>query len=72
MKELTPKNYANLYGCDPCYIRKILKQGDGNSLPFVKEVKRFSRFYVLVVPKKINKVDFEFLNINPSGRGKRK
>lgn len=65
MKEITPADYAQLYGtrdAKPQYIQRLLKEG--TPLPFVKEVKKFGRFYILVVPDDIKKSWFKDLTKN--------
>lgn len=47
--EITPAKYAQIRGCSVQYIHKVLKDGDLHLLPEVLSVKKYSRFYVLVV-----------------------
>lgn len=58
IKEITPAQYAELRGCKPQYIHKLLIDERIDLLPHVKEIKKFSRFYVLVVDKKLSKNNF--------------
>lgn len=51
-KDITPLQYAKWRGQHPTNISKHLRKG--NPLPYVIRVKRFSRFYVLVVPKELS------------------
>lgn len=46
---MTPAEYAKMIGCSPQYIHKVLKDGKKEKLPGVKGVKKYSRFYVLIV-----------------------
>jgi len=55
-KEITPAQYAKAKGCRVQYILKLLS--DGKSVKHVMEVKKFSRFYVLVVPSDFSKKYF--------------
>lgn len=57
-KELTPKEYACLYKCSPTYIRKMLIDDKLDKLPNVIEIKRYSRFYLLIVPADLSKINF--------------
>jgi hypothetical protein len=50
MKEVTPLQYSKYLGCSVQYIHKLLLRGQIGKLPNVIEVKRYSRFYLLVVP----------------------
>jgi hypothetical protein len=55
-KELSPQQYADLYGCTVQYIHRQLH--NGVSLPHVVDIKKFSRFYVLLVPTYLTKKNF--------------
>lgn len=52
-KEITPHQYAKYLGCSESNVSKHLRNGKMEHLPDVIEVKRYSRFYVLVVLDKI-------------------
>lgn len=58
-KEITPASYAKLRGCKPQYIHKLLFDERIDLLPHVIEIKKFSRFYVLVVPNELKEKDFK-------------
>lgn len=49
-KEITPLQYANYLNCTVANISKHLRNNKMQFLPDVIEVKRYSRFYLLVVP----------------------
>jgi hypothetical protein len=49
-KEITPYQYARWYGCSPQYIHRLLLEENWQKLPKILEIKRYSRFYLLVVP----------------------
>jgi hypothetical protein len=49
-KEITPEQYAEWKGCTVQNITKHLRNGKFEFLPEVKGVKKYSRFYTLVVP----------------------
>lgn len=59
--EVTPKKYANWYGCNVQYIHRLLKDERIDLLPNVIRVKRYSRFYVLEVPVGTSKDSFKEL-----------
>lgn len=59
-KQLTTGEYADLYGCGPRNIQKMIK--DKKKLPFVKKVKRMGKIYVLEVPQNLSKKSFTLLN----------
>lgn len=61
-KDITPKQYANWYGCSLNNITKHLRKG--NSLPHVITIKRWSRFYLLEVPKSLNAKTFLEIQTN--------
>lgn len=48
-KQITPEQYASYKGCSVQYIHRLLKSRDMGKMPEIIEVKRYSRFYVLVV-----------------------
>jgi len=54
-KEITPKEYANWYGCKPQYIHWLLKKEKLDLLPNIIRVKKYSRFYVLEVSSTLSK-----------------
>lgn len=47
--DITPKDYAKWRGCTLQNVTKHLRAG--NELPHVIDIKRYSRFYLLVVPE---------------------
>lgn len=57
-KEITPLQYAKIIGFTPQYIHKLLKDGRMDMLPHIIEVKRYSRFYLLVVPANLTANSF--------------
>lgn len=50
-KEITPSEYAAYRGCTLQNITLHLRKG--NKLPDVIKIKKYSRFYVLVVPAEL-------------------
>lgn len=48
-KEITPTQYANYLGCTVANVSKHLRNNKMQFLPDVIEVKKYSRFYLLVV-----------------------
>lgn len=48
-KEITPLQYANYLGCTSQNISKHIRNGKMEFLPDVVKIKRYSRFYLLVV-----------------------
>ncbi len=60
-KEVSPATYAEWYGCSPQWIRWVLKNRTFADLPHVIEVRRYSRFYTLVVPDWVTGESFETL-----------
>lgn len=50
-KELLPREYAKLMKCTEQNITKHIR--NGHKLPYVKEIKTFSRFVILVVDSTI-------------------
>ncbi|MES2382814.1 MAG: hypothetical protein V4538_17335 [Bacteroidota bacterium] len=48
-KEITPKQYAEYLGCTTQNVSKHLRKGNMQFLPDVKSVKKYSRFYLLIV-----------------------
>lgn len=48
-KEITPTEYAKHRKCSVSNITKHIR--NGNQLPFVVRVNKYSRFYTLEVPK---------------------
>jgi hypothetical protein len=61
-KDITPIQYAKWYGCSLANITKHLRKG--NSLPYVITIKRWSRFYLLEVPKSLNAKSFSEIKTN--------
>lgn len=53
-KEITPLQYANYLGCTSQNVSKHLRNGKMQFLPHVIEVKRYSRFYLLVVSESLS------------------
>lgn len=49
-KQITPEQYAKYLGCSLSNVTKHLRNNKLQYLPHVKEVKKYSRFYLLVVP----------------------
>lgn len=49
-KEITPKQYAEHLGCTLANVTKHLRKNNMTFLPDVIKVKKYSRFYLLVVP----------------------
>lgn len=56
-KDVTPKEYSKWYGCSLQYIGKCVRAG--KVLPYVESIKKWSRFYLLVVPEDLNAETFE-------------
>lgn len=48
-KEITPHQYAKYLGCSKANVSKHLRNGKMEFLPDVIRVKKYSRFYLLVV-----------------------
>lgn len=67
-KEITPAQYAKYRGFSPQYVHKILKDGKLELMPEVQEIKKYSRFYVLVVPDTIS--ENSFINLKPKKQRK--
>lgn len=55
-KDIQPKEYAKWYGCSLQYIGKCIR--NGVELPYVLSIKKWSRFYLLVVPESLNAASF--------------
>lgn len=68
-KEITPQAYAKIYGCSVQYIHRLLKEEKISLLPNVLSVKKYSRFYVLIVPFEFSADSF--IQLKPK-RGKQK
>jgi len=49
-KEITPSEYAEYLGCTLNNVTKHLRNGKYQYLPDVVKVKKYSRFYILIVP----------------------
>lgn len=49
-KEITPLAYSKYLGCTVANVSKHLRNNKMQFLPDVIEVKKYSRFYLLVVP----------------------
>lgn len=49
-KEITPLQYSKYLGCSVANVSKHLRKNNMQHLPDVIDVKRYSRFYLLVVP----------------------
>lgn len=58
-KEITARAYAKLLGCSEQNVTKHIRNNKFEYLPHVIEVKRFSRFVVLVVPQTLAKDSFK-------------
>jgi len=69
-KEIDPIQYAKWYGCHKSYIHKILQEGKISRLPFVKRVKRFSRFYTLIVDIDVTENSFTYIKNRPKFKKK--
>jgi len=50
-KEITPQQYRKYLGCSLSNVTKHLRKGQLQYLPDVIKVKKYSRFYVLEVPR---------------------
>jgi len=48
-KEITPLQYSKYLGCSAQNVSKHLRNGKMEFLPDVISVKRYSRFYLLIV-----------------------
>ena len=48
-KEITPHQYAKYLNCSEANVSKHLRNNNMKFLPDIIDVKRWSRFYVLVV-----------------------
>ncbi len=60
-KDISPHQYAKWKGCKVQYIHKLLLDGKIDKLPFVKEVKKYSRFYTLKVPDNLTADSFKII-----------
>lgn len=47
--EMTPKEYSKKRGVSPQYIHRLLVNEMVDLLPDIVEIKKYSRFYVLLV-----------------------
>lgn len=59
LKQITPKEYAAMYGCHVSYIQRMLKKGKIDKLPHIKKVRKFSRFFTLDIPANLSAKDFQ-------------
>jgi len=62
-KEVTPLDYARWRGCTLQNITKHLRKGNLAKLPGVLMVKKYSRFYVLVVAANWGKSSYKALKV---------
>jgi hypothetical protein len=58
-KEITPHDYAALFGCHVSYIHRLAKNNQLDKMPKVVEIIKYSRFYLLKVKIDISEKDFE-------------
>jgi hypothetical protein len=52
-KEVTAAEYAKYLGCTAQNVSKHVRNNNLHYLPDVIQIKRYSRFYLLVVPDRI-------------------
>lgn len=52
-KEVTAEDYAEYKGCTVQNIRKHIKNNNLHYLPDVIRIRKYSRFYLLVVPDRL-------------------
>lgn len=52
-KEITPLQYSRILKCTVANVSKHLRNNKMQFLPDVIEVKKYSRFYLLVVPENL-------------------
>lgn len=58
MKEITPIQYAKYYGYHKSYVHRLLLKNEWDKLPDILDVKRYSRFYLLIVSEDVyNKIN---------------
>jgi len=57
-KDISPIQYSKWRGCHKSYVHRILKEGKLELLPFVKSIKKYSRFYTLQVPIELTEDSF--------------
>lgn len=61
-KDISPGQYAKWKGCKVQYIHRLLLKEQLDKLPFVKSVKKYSRFYTLQVPIDLTANDFKLIS----------
>lgn len=60
-KDISPHTYAKWWGHHVSYVHRLLLAGRVNDLPGVIEVKKYSRFYTLMVNKGLTKDSFKII-----------
>lgn len=55
-KEITPLEYAIMWGKTRQYVTRLLSQG--RVLNYVANVKKFGKIYILTIPAKLTKENF--------------
>ncbi len=56
-KDITPAEYAAMYGCCVRNITKYIKAD--YQLPFVIKVNKFGRFFTITIPESLTSADFQ-------------
>ena len=57
-KEITPIEYAEYKKCVPTYIHRLVQRKDFKRLPYVISIRKYSRFYLLLVPNWLGENEF--------------
>lgn len=60
-KDISPTQYAKWKGCSVQYVHKVLSRGEIEKLEFVKQVKKYSRFYTITVPHELTEDSFKII-----------
>lgn len=63
-KEITPTEYAKWKGVRLASITKHIRAKNFKNLPYVIEIKNWSRFYVFVVPEFVGLTSYNTLKSN--------
>lgn len=63
-KEITPTEYAKWRGVRLAAITKHIRDKNFKNLPYVIEIKNWSRFYIFVVPDFVGLTSFNTLKSN--------
>ncbi len=58
VKDISPIQYSRWMGVHKSYVHRLLKGGDISKMPFVRKIKKYSRFYTLEVPADLTEDSF--------------